>query len=144
MCRCCCVCVCVYLVLNQHGDIDKHVMELFDAAFQPHDVFVTSLNLIQGLLVDLRVHDLGGAETKTDRVRSAEEWEYVKKIKKKDKKQSIREQVAYVAMCENRQELRVSLLPTVAQWHNYSQPQTSNEICASSAGGLKRSNTCTV
>lgn len=52
------VCVCVYLVFHQHGNINKHVMKFFDAAFQPHDVFVTSLNLIQGLLVDLGLCDL--------------------------------------------------------------------------------------
>lgn len=40
------------LVLDQHGDVDKHVVELFDAAFQSHDVFVASFDLIQGLLVD--------------------------------------------------------------------------------------------
>lgn len=47
-----------YLVLNQHGNINKHVMELLDAAFQSHNVFMTSFDLIQGLLVDFWVHDL--------------------------------------------------------------------------------------
>lgn len=41
-----------YLVLNQHGNVNKHVMELLDAAFQSHNVFVTSFDLVQGLLVD--------------------------------------------------------------------------------------------
>lgn len=54
--------VLAYLVLDQHGNIDKHVVELFDATFQPHDVLVTSLNLIQGLLVDFRVHNLRGGK----------------------------------------------------------------------------------
>lgn len=72
--------LCVYLVLNQHGDVHKHVMELFDAAFQSHDVFVTSFNLIQGLLVDLRVHDLRregvcceGQKRRQRKIRSAKE-----------------------------------------------------------------------
>lgn len=47
-----------YLVLNQHGNINKHVMELLDATFKSHNVFMTSFNLIQGLLVDFWVHDL--------------------------------------------------------------------------------------
>lgn len=55
------------LVLNQHGNINKHVVEFFNAALQPHDVFVTSLDLIQGLLVDLRVHDLWGRECEVTR-----------------------------------------------------------------------------
>lgn len=56
---CIVVAVLAYLILNQHGDIDKHIMKLFDAAFQPHDVLVASFDLIQGLLVDLGLHDLG-------------------------------------------------------------------------------------
>lgn len=48
----------VYLVFHQHGDINKHVMKLLDAAFQPHDVFVTGLDLVQGLLVNLGLCDL--------------------------------------------------------------------------------------
>lgn len=48
----------MYLILNQHGDVHKHVMELLDAALQPHDVFVSGFDLVQGLLVDLGVHDL--------------------------------------------------------------------------------------
>lgn len=67
----------MYLILNQHGDVNKHVMQLFDATFQSHDIFVTSLNLIQGLLVDLRVHDLWREgvcdETNTHKVKSAQE-----------------------------------------------------------------------
>ena len=47
-----------YLVLHQHGDVHKHVMELLDAALQTHDVFVSRLNLIQSLLVDLGLCDL--------------------------------------------------------------------------------------
>ena len=47
-----------YLVLNKHGDVHKHVMELLDAALQTHDVFVSRLDLIQSLLVDLRLGDL--------------------------------------------------------------------------------------
>lgn len=47
-----------YLILHQHGDVHKHVMELLDAALQPHDVFVPTLNLAEGLLGDLGVNDL--------------------------------------------------------------------------------------
>lgn len=50
--------VCTYLVLDEHGNVHEHVVKLFDAALEPHDVFVTSLDLIQSLLVDLWVHDL--------------------------------------------------------------------------------------
>lgn len=50
-----------YLILDQHGDVHKHVMELLDAALQPHDVFVSGFDLVQGLLVDLGVHDLSRA-----------------------------------------------------------------------------------
>lgn len=85
--------LCVYLILNQHGDIDKHVMELFDAVFQPHDVFVTSFDLMQGLLVDLRVHDLrreGGRECVVKR-----------RTENKERQQKFsREQVVTVAMSE--------------------------------------------
>ena len=64
----------VYLVLNQHGNIHKHVMELFDAAFQPHDILMTSLNLIESLLVDLRLRDLmKGKETDTNEENRAEQ-----------------------------------------------------------------------
>lgn len=89
-CRCCC---CVYLILNQHGDIDKHVMELLDAVFQPLDVFVTSFDLIQGLLVDLRVHDLrreGGSVWSKEGTENKERQQKVsgriRKCKKKKKK----------------------------------------------------------
>lgn len=54
----------VYLVLHQHGNIYKHVMELLNAAFQPHDVFMTGFDFIQCLLVDLGLCDLQ-KETKT-------------------------------------------------------------------------------
>ena len=47
-----------YLVLNKHGDVHKHVMELLDAALQPDDVLVSGFDLVQGLLGDARVHDL--------------------------------------------------------------------------------------
>lgn len=47
-----------YLILHQHGDVHKHVMKLLDAALQPHDVLVPSLDLTEGLLRNLRVNDL--------------------------------------------------------------------------------------
>lgn len=47
-----------YLILHQHGDVHKHVMELLDAALQPHDVLVPTLNLAEGLLGNLGVNDL--------------------------------------------------------------------------------------
>lgn len=47
-----------YLILHQHGDVHKHVMELLDAALQPHDILVPTLNLTEGLLGNLRVDDL--------------------------------------------------------------------------------------
>lgn len=47
-----------YLILHQHCDVHKHVMELFDAALQPHDVLVPTLNLAEGLLGNLGVDDL--------------------------------------------------------------------------------------
>ena len=47
-----------YLILHQHGDVHKHVMELLDAALQPHDVLVPTLNLTECLLGNLRVDDL--------------------------------------------------------------------------------------
>lgn len=61
----------MHLVFDDHGDVDEHVVQLLDAALQPHDVFVASLDLVQGLLVDLRVHYLGGKEA----VRSVLRWE---------------------------------------------------------------------
>ena len=50
-----------YLVLHQHGDVHEHVVKLLDAALQPHDVLVPSLDLTEGLLGNLRVDDLGQA-----------------------------------------------------------------------------------
>lgn len=47
-----------YLALHQHGDVYKHVVELFDAALQADDVLVPGFNLTQGLFRDARVHDL--------------------------------------------------------------------------------------
>lgn len=47
-----------YLILHQHGDVHKHVMELLDAALQPHNVLVPTLNLTEGLLGNLGVDDL--------------------------------------------------------------------------------------
>lgn len=47
-----------YLILHQHGNVHKHVMELLDAALQPHDVLVPTLNLAEGLLGNLGVNDL--------------------------------------------------------------------------------------
>ena len=52
------------LVLHQHGDVDKHVVQLLDAALQPHDVLVPPLDFTQRLLRDLRVHDLQGGQGK--------------------------------------------------------------------------------
>ena len=47
-----------YLIFHQHGDVHKHVMELLDAALQPYDVLVPTLNLAEGLLGNLGVNDL--------------------------------------------------------------------------------------
>ena len=47
-----------HLVLHQHGDVHEHVVELLDAALQPHDVLVPALDLAEGLLGNLRVDDL--------------------------------------------------------------------------------------
>lgn len=47
-----------YLILHQHGNVHKHVVKLLDAALQPHDVLVPSLDLAEGLLGNLRVNDL--------------------------------------------------------------------------------------
>lgn len=46
-----------YLIFHQHGDVHKHVMELLDAALQPYDVLVPTLNLAEGLLGNLGVND---------------------------------------------------------------------------------------
>lgn len=48
----------LYLALHQHGNVNKHVMQLLDAAFQTDNVFVSGFNLTQGLFRDARVHNL--------------------------------------------------------------------------------------
>lgn len=48
----------LYLALHQHGDVYEHVVQLFDAAFQAHNVLVSGLDLAQGLFGDAGVHDL--------------------------------------------------------------------------------------
>lgn len=52
----------LYLALHQHGNVNKHVMQLLDAAFQTNDVFVSGFNLAQGLFRDARVHNLHRGE----------------------------------------------------------------------------------
>lgn len=47
-----------YLALHQHGDVYKHVVQLFDAALQADDVLVSGFDLTQGLFGDAGVHDL--------------------------------------------------------------------------------------
>lgn len=47
-----------YLALHQHGDVYKHVVQLFDAALQADDVLVSRFDLTQGLFGDAGVHDL--------------------------------------------------------------------------------------
>lgn len=52
-----------YLALDQHGHVNKHVMQLADAVFQLDDLGVSGLDLVQGLLGHLRVHfDLQGED----------------------------------------------------------------------------------
>lgn len=53
-----------YLALHQHGDVDKHVVQLLDAALQTDDVFVSGLDFAQRLFGNARVHNLrkGGEE----------------------------------------------------------------------------------
>ena len=53
---CVCVCVCIYLALHQHGHVQEHVVKLTDASLQFHDLRVSSLDLVEGLLGYLGVH----------------------------------------------------------------------------------------
>lgn len=48
----------LYLAFHQHGNVNKHVVQLLDAALQTDDVFVSGFNFTQGLFGDARVHDL--------------------------------------------------------------------------------------
>lgn len=48
----------LYLAFHQHGNVNKHVVQLLDATLQTDDVFVSGFNFTQGLFGDTRVHDL--------------------------------------------------------------------------------------
>lgn len=48
----------LYLALHQHGDVNKHVVQLLDAALKTDDVFVSGLNFAQRLFRNTRVHNL--------------------------------------------------------------------------------------
>lgn len=48
----------LYLAFHQHGNVNKHVMQLLDATLQTDDVFVSGFNFTQGLFGDARVHNL--------------------------------------------------------------------------------------
>lgn len=48
----------LYLAFHQHGNVNKHVVQLLDATLQTDNVFVSGFNFTQGLFGDARVHDL--------------------------------------------------------------------------------------
>lgn len=52
-----CLCLNAYLVLDQHGHVHKHVMQLADRVLQFHNVGVASLNVRQRLPGLLRLHN---------------------------------------------------------------------------------------
>lgn len=53
-----------YLLFDQHGHVLEHVVQLFDAVLQFHNVLMSGLDVLQGLTRRVRVHqDLNNNNT---------------------------------------------------------------------------------